>query len=152
MSAEPLSVTAPLPLLKTIREQFGLSQDAFAALLGCSPRTIQSTEQGWRNASPALERLALLLFVSLRRGTEFSNLCCWETNKCPTEQREQCLTYRFGQGHLCWFHVSTMCSGRETQSWEEKREMCLRCSFFKSILGDLPAEWRKPDDSSLTIV
>jgi transcriptional regulator with XRE-family HTH domain len=148
VSAQPQQVLAPTSLLKSIRAELHVSQQAFSELLGCSLRAVQSAEQGWRHTSPALEKLALLLFVSLRRGRDFSHLCCWETNNCPAEHRERCLTYRFRQGHLCWFLTSTMCSGHETQTWEEKRDMCLKCSFFRAIVGLSHGELANPESLS----
>lgn len=136
MAAQVQTIAEPLNLMKTVRSRLGLSQRAFADLLGCSLRAVQSAEQGWRHTSPALEKLALLLLVSLRRGPDFAHFCCWETNNCPMPQREKCLTYRFRQGHLCWFLTSTMCNGTEARDWQQKRAMCLACPFFASILGD----------------
>lgn len=47
-----------LPDVQTIRESMDLSQSAFAAMLGVSPRTLQDWEQGRRKPSgPALSLL-----------------------------------------------------------------------------------------------
>lgn len=47
-----------LPDVQAIREDMGLSQSAFAAMLGVSPRTLQDWEQGRRKPSgPALSLL-----------------------------------------------------------------------------------------------
>ncbi|MDQ6957638.1 MAG: helix-turn-helix domain-containing protein [Mariprofundaceae bacterium] len=47
-----------LPDAHVIRESMGLSQSAFAAMLGVSPRTLQDWEQGRRKPSgPALSLL-----------------------------------------------------------------------------------------------
>lgn len=53
-----LEVTEPDP--KAVREKVGLSQSAFAALLGVSPRTLQDWEQGRRKpAGPARSLLRI---------------------------------------------------------------------------------------------
>ena len=47
-----------LPDVQTIRQKMALSQSAFAAMLGVSPRTLQDWEQGRRKPSgPALSLL-----------------------------------------------------------------------------------------------
>ena len=47
-----------IPNVQAIREKMGLSQTAFAAMLGVSPRTLQDWEQGRRRPSgPALSLL-----------------------------------------------------------------------------------------------
>jgi DNA-binding XRE family transcriptional regulator len=123
-------------LLKWIRQELGLSQKAFAELLGCSPRTIQSCEQGWRQPSPAMERLALLIFVSLKQGCELAAHKCWEFTGCPEPQRAKCLTHQYGLGHLCWFLTTTMCTRLAGGEWEDKRDICLRCGFLKGLMGE----------------
>lgn len=58
------------PDVKVVREKSGLSQAAFAALLGVSPRTLQDWEQGRRRPTgPArsLLRIADLHPEALRR-------------------------------------------------------------------------------------
>ncbi len=50
--------TVTVPNVQAIREKMGLSQSAFAAMLGVSPRTLQDWEQGRRKPSgPALSLL-----------------------------------------------------------------------------------------------
>ncbi len=44
----------PIPDIKLVRDSFGLSQENFARMLGISPSTLQSWEQGRKNpAGPA---------------------------------------------------------------------------------------------------
>ncbi|MEK8088463.1 helix-turn-helix domain-containing protein [Thermithiobacillus plumbiphilus] len=57
------SVEVPTDV-KAIREHTGLSQSAFAALLGVSPRTLQDWEQGRRQPSGAAKSL---LFIAAKR-------------------------------------------------------------------------------------
>lgn len=133
--------------LRVIRERIGLSQTAFASLLGFSPRTIQSCEQGWRHPSPALEKAALLLLISHLRGENFPRLLCWEDRDCPTSRREQCIAYRTRQGHLCWFLTGTLCGGKRLHDWGEKREQCFRCSFLRRMLEDDELGLKWPDEA-----
>ena len=49
-----------IPSVATIREQMGLSQDKFAALLGVSIRTLQEWEQGRRAPSGAARTLLMI--------------------------------------------------------------------------------------------
>lgn len=122
--------------LRTIRERLGLTQTEFAAMLGFSVRAIQSCEQGWRQPSPALERMALLLYMARQQGAEFGRLPCWEVMCCPAEIRETCVAYQTGQGHLCWFLTGNVACARREQlrGWGEKKEMCFGCPFFRFML------------------
>jgi DNA-binding XRE family transcriptional regulator len=126
--------------LRTIREELGLSQTAFATLLGYSVRTVQSCEQGWRHPSPALEKTAIMLFIARRQGRNFGKLACWDVIKCPPEHRENCVASLTGQGHLCWFLTGNLsCAQEPLQDWEEKKHACFRCTFFRTLLGRVPA-------------
>jgi len=122
--------------LRAIRDHLALSQSEFAALLGYSPRAVQSCEQGWRQPSPALEKAALLLLISHLNGPQFSDFSCWDTKECPADRRDKCIAYRARQGHLCWFLTGTLCGGERLQDWPEKREHCFRCSFLRGMLQD----------------
>jgi len=53
-----------LPDVQSIRESMSLSQSAFAAMLGVSPRTLQDWEQGRRK--PSGPALSLLKVAELR--------------------------------------------------------------------------------------
>ena len=91
------------PEVRTVREKVGVSQIAFAALLGVSPRTLQDWEQGRRKRavrpapcfgsqaniqrslpsrlSPPSSRHGLR--GERRRGWEGGQLCLWDTPECP---------------------------------------------------------------------
>jgi DNA-binding XRE family transcriptional regulator len=125
--------------VKALRSELGLSQTEFAALLAVSPRTIQSTEQGWRRLSSSVERMALLLAIAHRHGAGFGRLACWKTKHCAPECREACPAYWSRQGHLCWFMTGTVCGGRRLRSWEDKKLACARCAFFLQLVGAAPA-------------
>lgn len=127
-----------LPLevdLKAIREELGLSQSEFAALLAVSPRTIQSCEQDLRAPSPGVEKAALLLLLAHRHGRNFSKHSCWRSTSCPKTLREGCIAYLSRQGHLCWFLTGTYCKGIHVHSWAEKLALCEECEFFAEIAG-----------------
>jgi len=66
------------------------------------------------------------------------NVRCWERTHCPPERRDNCITYRTGQGHLCWFLSGTLCT-HELQQWEEKRRVCFECPVLKTLLDGDPA-------------
>jgi DNA-binding XRE family transcriptional regulator len=129
---QPLNGT---DLLRQIRHELSLSQRGFAELLGCSARTIQSVEQGWRQPSSAMERLALLVFVCLRWGADITHFRCWELNHCSEKQQQRCPAYRYRVGHLCWLLSTATCVGRRVSSWQEKRDICLQCDILKGMLG-----------------
>jgi DNA-binding XRE family transcriptional regulator len=122
--------------LRTIREELGLTQSAFATLLGYSIRTVQSCEQGWRHPSPALEKTALMLYFAREQGQNFGKLACWDVIKCPPQNRDECIAFRTGQGHLCWFLTGNLsCAQKPLHDWGEKKRICFRCSFFRTLLG-----------------
>lgn len=134
--------------LRSIREHLGLTQSEFATLLGFSVRAIQSCEQGWRKPSPALEKSALLLYIARQQGSTFGQLPCWEVVKCDPGNRDRCLAYGTRQGHLCWFLTGNMsCAVKPLRSWEEKKQWCSRCSFFRRML-EAPAEGSPGDNSA----
>jgi len=119
--------------LKAVRGQLGLSQAEFAALVGFSPRTIQSCEQGWRKPSAALEKMALLLLIAEEQGEELGRIACWEIVNCPPDLRDTCTAYRSRQGHLCWFLTGTVCGGRRLHNWDDKKARCSVCPVFQRL-------------------
>jgi len=123
--------------IRSIRERLGLTQSELAMLLGFSVRAIQSCEQGWRNPSPALEKMALLLLIAREHGAGFGQLACWDAIHCPPANRERCVAYSTRQGHLCWFLTGNLnCAQKPLGGWEDKKRICLRCPFFQELLGE----------------
>jgi DNA-binding XRE family transcriptional regulator len=120
--------------LKAARQELGLSQAELARLVGFSIRAIQSCEQGWRKPGSALEHSVLLLLMAHRNAEGITHLRCWEVMDCPPERREQCITYRSGQGHLCWFLTGTLCTDERSGNWETKRPVCLQCPLFQMLI------------------
>lgn len=126
--------------LKSIRESLGLTQAEFATMLGYSVRAIQSCEQGWRKPSPALEKMALLMYVAHQQGDAFEGQYCWEAVQCSPLVREGCVAYTTRQGHLCWFLTGNVaCARTRLRSWDEKKAICLECPFFQQMLAGPPA-------------
>ena len=122
--------------LRATREELGLSQVKMATLLGVSPRTVQSCEQGWRKLSPALQKSLLLLRVAHRQAGSLSKQACWSVVGCSKEAREDCMAYRTRQGHLCWLVAGNMYRGKVIRSWQEKKPVCGDCPFLIALLDN----------------
>lgn len=125
---------AVIPDLASIRNELGLTQQAFSRLLGVSIRAVHSYEQRWREPSSNVERMALLLLIAHRRGASLSRNSCWKETDCPQDRREQCMAYRSRQGHMCWFLTGTLCAGTPTRTWAEKRKLCSQCEIMHRLL------------------
>ena len=124
--------------IRAIREKLGLSQAELATLVGFSIRAIQSCEQGWRQPSPALEKMVLLMYMAETQGAGFGSERCWEVQPCPLVTREACIAYRTRQGHLCWFLTGTLCRGQRMADWRQKRARCTACAFFQRLMSPPP--------------
>ena len=120
--------------VRGIRSEMGLSQSELAGLAGIGSRAIQSYEQGWRQPSPMVERMLLLLVMGHRNGGALSRFRCWTQKKCSSDVREKCIAYVTRQGHLCWFLTGTMCEGQRQSSWSDKLRLCLDCGFMRRLL------------------
>ena len=120
--------------VRRVRAELGLSQTQLADLIGVSPRTIQSCEQGWRRPTAALERSLLLLLLASRNGPDFGQRVCWESRRCPPGACEQCLVHRSRQGHLCWLLSGNVCGGKRLRSWADKRAQCGECAFMHELV------------------
>jgi DNA-binding XRE family transcriptional regulator len=137
---EAPAALAALLDVRRVRQELGLSQAELAAVLGVSPRTIQSCEQGWRKPSCSLEKMLVLLVMADRHGSRFGSLACWKTKRCAPARRAQCLIYQSRQGHLCWFLTGNVCAGRRLRNWDDKKTVCGTCDFFHLLLGKPRAE------------
>ena len=124
------------PNLKAIREELRMSQSELAALLGISPRTIQSCEQGWRRLGCSIEKNLLLVLLVHRHGEHLVEKHCWDVMQCSQQQRDSCLTYRSRQGCLCWFLTGNKCTGKLMNNWDDKKVLCRKCKFFRELLPD----------------
>jgi Helix-turn-helix len=116
-----------------IRHRLGKTQKQLAQLLGTSPKTIQSFEQGWRNIPVHAERQVLFL-VALKRIRKKRNKPCWAVRKCPMESKQNCPAWEFQAEHVCWFISGTICEGRVQKSWQQKMKLCRECEVFRSMV------------------
>jgi DNA-binding XRE family transcriptional regulator len=117
-----------------IRYLLGKTQRQMAQLLGISPKTIQSMEQGWRKIPVHTERQSLLL-LNLKRSCLNTNPPCWTIKDCPMETRQNCPAWEFNAGQMCWLINGTICQGRAKKSWAKKMEICKKCEVFQSIIS-----------------
>jgi len=144
-TCEPVPVITEQGInIKAIRQELGTTQAELAQLVGFSLRAIQSCEEGWRHPGPALETLVLLLLIAHRNGGGMRTFRCWEIKDCPEDRCRQCITFRTGQGHLCWFLSGTLCGNQRDRDWEQKRTNCIKCKLFLMMLGE------EPDEGALT--
>ena len=125
-----------------IRHHLGKTQRQMAQLLGTSPKAIQSFEQGWRDIPVSAERQVLFL-MALKSHQDKKASHCWSIRRCSEETRQQCPTWEFQAGQLCWFINGTICAGEVQKSWDEKMRMCRQCTVFVRLsspveTGDLP--------------
>jgi len=122
--------------LRAVRRELGLSQAGLADLIGVSLRAIQSCEQGWRKPGQALEKAVVLLLLASRKGSELGNELCWDSIDCSEVERKNCLVYQSQQGHLCWLLSGNICKGRRLRTWQDKKDVCLQCPFFRDLLPE----------------
>ena len=119
--------------MRRARRELGFSQSEMADMLGISVRTVQSTEQGWRQPSSALEKSILLLLLATRNGLDFGARKCWDVRGCGN--CSECVVRRSHQGHLCWFLTGNICGGRRMRSWRDKKTLCGECEFLHGLLS-----------------
>jgi DNA-binding XRE family transcriptional regulator len=116
-----------------VRRHLGKTQKQMAQLLGVSPKTVQSFEQGWRKIPAHAERHSLLL-LALKRSSVLGNRPCWRIKECPAETRRNCPAWEFGAGQMCWLINGTVCQGKVQRNWTKKMEICRKCEVFRSAL------------------
>lgn len=117
-----------------IRHHLEKSQSQLARLLGTSPKTIQSFEQGWRNIPLHTER-QLLFLLALKRSRGKRNQSCWLIQNCPTKIKQDCPAWEFQAGQFCWFINGTICQGKLQETWRTKMKICGRCEVFQSMFS-----------------
>jgi hypothetical protein len=119
-----------------IRRRMGVSQSQMAGLMGISTRAVQSYEQGWRNAPPAVQKHAMLLLYLHRRLETRPARPCWEVCGCSAEEREKCPAWLLGEGQLCWLVTGNRVRGRKgSSSWQAKAAQCASCPAMRERLG-----------------
>ena len=114
------------------RKKMGKTQKEMAELMGTSLKAIHSYEQGWRQVPMHAERQILFLYA-MRPENNKKLKDCWQTNKCPTEQKENCPAWEFQAGKLCWFINGTICAGDIQKDWREKMKLCRKCEVFAPL-------------------
>ena len=124
------------PVVADVRRNLAMSQAELASYLGVSIQTVRAAEQGWRNLSPAVEKLVLLLQISHHHGENLHHMACWEAVDCPSEDRENCPIYHTKQGSLCWLLTGNVCHRQRQESWETKKDRCRKCAFFGRLIGE----------------
>jgi hypothetical protein len=114
-----------------------------AQILGTSPKAIQSLEQGWRSVPVHIERQVLFL-MALKSFQTNRTRPCWVGKRCSEKIRLECPAWELQAGHLCWFINGTVCEGAAQKSWQDKMEICRRCTVFASVFP--PTQERKGDE------
>ena len=98
------------PAFAALRRALGKSQRELAALLGLSPKAVESYEQGWRKVPAHVERVLFLLLFKLGEDDSAMLAPCWEMQDCPEATRERCVAYAAKEGRYCWFFTGRLCA------------------------------------------
>jgi hypothetical protein len=115
-----------------VRTCLGKSQAELAALVGVSPRAIQSYEQGWRPCPPYVQKLVgLMVYLKWRKSRKTVHPC-WKQRNCSKDHRESCTVFSLGNGELCWLLSGNRCQGKKYKSWQAKLEACAKCPVMKA--------------------
>ncbi len=121
--------------LRAIRSLMGKSQSQMARLMGISTRAVQSYEQGWRGAPPAVQKHAMLLLYLHRRRSGIPARPCWEVCECGEDVRRDCPAYLLQEGHLCWLATGNRLPGMKGRaSWPAKAHQCEKCPAMRERL------------------
>jgi transcriptional regulator with XRE-family HTH domain len=113
-----------------IRKRLDKTQKEMAALLGVSIKTVESYEQGLRNIPVNVERIVYFLLFKLNMEKFNGKENCWDTKKCPSSTRENCIAWAAKEGFFCWFLTGKVCAHEEFIS-RKSTVSCFECSFFK---------------------
>ena len=118
-----------------VRRELEKTQKKLAEILGTSIKAIHSYEQGWRSIPTHVERQLYFLLAHKKKNTE-ARKPCWTIKKCPTERRAKCPAWEFQAGKFCWFINGTICECVNKSKWQDKMEVCRKCTVFDNILSD----------------
>lgn len=116
-----------------IRRRIDKTQQEMARLLGVSPKSVASYEQGWRRVPANIERLVYFLLFKLNRKKFSPADLCWVRQKCPEGIRENCIAWTAGEGLFCWFLTGKSCVRQKALKGPASRT-CLECDFFRKNL------------------
>lgn len=120
--------------LRSVREVLGKSQSELGALLGVSTRAVQSYEQGWRPVPLHVQRSAALLLFLAWRKLQKRVEPCWSIRACTPQQREDCPSYQFRAGDLCWMLRGNRCAGKRHAD-ETDMSRCQKCPTMAQWLA-----------------
>ena len=119
--------------MRRARMQLQMTQAELAKALRLSVRAVQSYEQGWRKLPDSLA-IQLLTFLGLDTDRIANSKPCWTVTGCKPEIRQNCPSFRIGNGHFCWMVAGDVCGGR-LRPKAETTPHCLTCKvtadFFK---------------------
>lgn len=119
-----------------IRKMIGKTQKEISLLLGVSPKTVESYEQGFRKIPANVERIIYYLFFKLNIN-KFTDLkSCWDRKECSIDIREHCVAWLAQEGFFCWFVTGKTCAHERLVSGGEV-ETCFSCTFFQENLGKI---------------
>lgn len=98
-------------IAKAVRKAVGMTQVAFAGVLGVSVRAVQSYEQGWRDIPPATLLHMFAVLASIRRPA-LGEVPCWDLTGCSEAVRNGCRSHRLNEGLFCWLVAGNACGRR----------------------------------------
>jgi DNA-binding XRE family transcriptional regulator len=126
------------PAFAEARAMLGKSRRELAAILGLSPKAVESYEQGWRKVPDSIERMLYFLVLKLRGASAAGLKPCWELRGCAEEARSSCVARIAGEGSFCWFLTGRTCASASKAAREEGRaagaRYCYSCPAFSRLL------------------
>lgn len=117
----------------SVRRRIEKTQREMARLLGVSPKSVASYEQGWRRVPANIERLVYFLLFKLNREKFSASDRCWVRQKCPDGIRKNCIAWIAGEGLFCWFLTGKSCVRQKAIKGPGSRT-CRECDFFRKSL------------------
>lgn len=115
------------------RRHIEKTQREMARLLGVSPKSVASYEQGWRRIPPNIERLVYFLLFKLHRDQFSPGDLCWIRQECPEAIRKNCIAWTAREGLFCWFLTGKSCVRQKSLKGPGSRT-CRECAFFLQSL------------------
>jgi hypothetical protein len=115
-----------------IRSRLGKHRREISAVLGVSPKAVESYEQGWRRVPANVERILYFLLFKLEEEKLADYEPCWETRSCTEASRNGCMAWEAHEGRFCWFFTGRLCGAAKAAG--KRRYPCHSCAVF---LGQL---------------
>jgi DNA-binding XRE family transcriptional regulator len=132
MHSHDRSVKMDSARFSRLRSLTGRSQKDMAALLGVSPKAVESYEQGWRHIPPTTERMLYYIAFMLRAKRLAEQPPCWEARRCPEAEKAGCAAWQSGEGRFCWFLTGRLCAAARESGRPD--EYCYECPVFAGLL------------------